>query len=181
LATLTKLLTAEDLYDFPDEPPCELVDGVLITLSPPGPRHGEIQLSLGSRLRSYVRERNLGKVVTEVGFILRRNPDTVRAPDIAFVRSDLAPPGDAPVTFWEFAPDLAVEIRSPSNTPAEIQAKVREYLEGGSKAVLIITPEARTAEVVRTLTDRRLAGPGDELDLRDIVPGFHCPIEAIFE
>lgn len=180
LATTARLLKAEDLYDLPADFLCELVDGVLIELSPVNPRHGKVQLKFGHLLASHVWEHKLGEVMVEVGVILRRDPDTVRAPDVAFVRAEHVPADGVPETFWELAPDLAVEVRSPNNTPAEIQAKVREYIEAGTP-VLLLDSAGRTAEVVRSLTDRRVANVEGTLDLNDIVPGFSCRVADIFD
>jgi Uma2 family endonuclease len=180
MAATTKLLTVEDLYALPADLPCELVDGVLIEMSPSNALHGWIGMKLGARLEAHAAQQRLGYVVGEVGFVLRRNPDTVRECDVAFVRQDRAPEGIPPESFWEIAPDLVVEIVSPSDTPAENQAKVREWIEAGVRLLLYVHPRTQTIEVIRSLQDRQTLSLEDTLDLEEVVPGFSCPVAAVF-
>ena len=181
MATMTRLLRAEDLYELPSDFRCELVDGVLIEMVPPAPLHGRVQVKFSVLLWTHVSQNELGEVMSDVGFLLRKDPDTVRAPDVAFVRSQSVPSSAVPSQFWEIAPDLAVEIRSPNDSPGEIQAKVREWIEAGTRAVVLLNPATRSGEVIRSLTDRRQLSVGDDLDLSDIVPGFVCPVAEIFD
>src|SRR5207245_1311593 len=144
----------------PGEGRSELVGGRMITMPPTGPTHGDVDSELNSALRQHVRRHNLGRVYTNTGFILRRNPDLVRGPDCAFVcaeRRAAHPPPER--GFWEIAPDLAVEIVSPDDTPAEIASKVRDYLAAGVRLVWVVNPpehrvRAHTADgPVQTLGD----------------------------
>src|SRR5919109_1548043 len=141
MASTTSLMTAEEAEHLPSDLRWELIDGVLIEMPPVNASHGGIAVTIALVVGQYIRAHRLGRLYVEVGFILRRNPDTVRAPDLAFVRADRLPPGGEPRGFWEIAPDLAVEIVSPSNTPAEVQVKIREWIEAGTREVWVVYPE----------------------------------------
>jgi Uma2 family endonuclease len=180
MAATTKLLTVEDLYTLSSDLPYELVDGVLIELSPSNALHGWIGAKFITRLESHSAPRQLGYVVGEVGFVLRRHPDTVRECDVAFVRFDRSPEGVPPELFWEIAPDLVVEIVSPSDTPAENQAKIREWIEAGVRLLLYVYPRTQTIEVIRSLQDRQTLSLEDTLNLDEVVTGFSCPVAAVF-
>lgn len=118
-----------------------------------------------------VRPLGLGRVLTEAGFILRRNPDAVRAPDVAFIRTDRIPPEGLPRRYWELAPDLIVEVVSPSDTPAEVLGKVREWIEAGVRRVWVVYPVPKPVHVIQSLMERQILGVHDRLDGGDIVPG----------
>src|SRR5499426_3792935 len=120
------LMTAEELLDthVPNKR-TDLVRGCLIVHEPPGGRHGYVAANLAFRLNQHVDLTGAGAVfVGDVGFTLRRDPDTVRGPDVAFVRKDRLPPGPIPNSYLEFAPDLVVEVLSPTDGPGEVLAKV---------------------------------------------------------
>jgi Uma2 family endonuclease len=175
------LVTAQDLERIPDDD-CryELVEGRLIRMSPVGALHGVVTVQLLVLLAQHARTHNLGFVGTEIGFILATNPDTVRAPDVAFVRGDRLPASGVPRGFWPGPPDLAVEVLSPDDRRAEVDAKVREYLSGGVRLVWIVDAELRTVTAhpqwgaAATLTEDAV------LDAGDVLPGFSCPIHEIF-
>jgi len=176
-------LTVEALYTMPDDGMrYELQAGLLVSEPLPGHRHGRIVMNLGAMLHDHVREHHLGVVVTaDAGFVLARNPDTMRGPDIAFVSQPRADEERDNVRAFEGAPDLAVEILSPSDVPAAARAKVAEYLAAGTKLVWLVDPESRTvtaygsifAPAVHSEDDLLLGGVG--------VPGFSVPVSEIFE
>jgi len=180
VATLTRLTTAEELERLSTHNRCELIDGVLIEMPPVNAEHGGIAIRLGGRIDAFAFARSLGHVSTEVGFILRRSPDTVRAPDVAFVRADRIPSGGVPRTFWAIAPDLAVEVASPSNTASEIQSKVHEWITAGVRLVWVINPLTRTVSVIRSLLEREELTESDALDGGEVLPGFTCPVAELF-
>ncbi len=180
MATATRLLTAEDVFKLPSDLRCELIDGVLIEMSPPGPEHGMISGTLTTLLGAYVRAQRLGIVFSEAGFILRRGPDTVRAPDVAFIRADRVPPTGPPKTFWETAPDLIVEVISPSDAPAEVQDKIHNWIEAGVRLAWIVYPATHRVVVVRSLQEREELTDEDVLSGDTVVPGFTCPVHEIF-
>ncbi len=127
-------------------PRAELVAGQVIEMVPPGVRHGVLVVRLARRLDEHVGDRGLGVVSNETGFILSAEPPTVRAPDVAVVFKERMP-WPIPTKFFAGPPDLAVEILSPDDRPAEIAAKVAEYLRAGARAVWIVDPEAKTVTV----------------------------------
>jgi Uma2 family endonuclease len=178
----TRLLTADDLARLPREDRrYELVQGRVVRMTPVGFRHGRIVVRVAALLDRHVRGHGLGAVLAEVGFTLGTNPDTVRAPDIAFIRQDRMPV-PAPRGFWSGAPDLAVEVLSPEDRTAEVDAKIQEYLDRGTRAVAIVDPERRSATVHRARTPpAAIAADGGSLDLSDVVPGFTCPLRELFD
>ena len=124
---LSPLVTAAELASIAarDEYRYELVDGRVIRMSPVGWQHGVIVGRLLGMLVSHLRGRNAGEAVTKVGFTLRTNPDTVRGPDVAFVRQERVP-RETLRTFWMGGPDVAMEVMSPGDTPKEMDVKVAE-------------------------------------------------------
>jgi len=134
MATTAEITTAEQLFEAPDLGPCELVRGELIMVSPPGYVHGSIEARLARALGNFVEANGLGDVLAgEPGFIIARDPDTVRAPDVAFVRAERIPAGER-TRFFEGAPDLAVEVLSPNDRASEVNAKVQDWLDAGCQA-----------------------------------------------
>ncbi len=137
------LLTADELLRLSTagDRRYELVKGELYEMPPAGASHGDIAMEIGSRLRVYVKANQLGRVfAAETGFVLRLDPDTVRAPDASFVAEDRLPPGDLPTGFLEFAPDLAVEVVSPGDRPGEVREKVEDWLRAGTRLVWVVHP-----------------------------------------
>jgi Uma2 family endonuclease len=178
MAVDTKLTTAEELIRLPSgEARYELIDGELITMSPSGAEHGDVAAEIGARLREYVRTHRLGKTyAAETGLVISRDPDTVRAPDASFVRADRVVNVR---TYFPGAPDLAVEVLSPNDRASEVEAKVRQWLESGTRMVMVVDPETRTATVHTATATSRLS-IGDALDGGDVVPGWRLPLAEIF-
>lgn len=127
------LLTAEHLAAMDEDfYKLELDEGQLVIMEPPVPEHGRVEVRIAALLFAFVEARRLGVVYSgDPGFVLARKPDTVRGPDVAFLRAERVPTGDAVSAFYEGAPDLAVEVRSRNDRPGEIAKKVRNYLDGG--------------------------------------------------
>lgn len=177
-----RLMTAEELLQLPDDGQRhELVRGELRTMPPTTPEHGWLALDLASPLRSHVRASRLGVVmVNDVGFKLTQRPDTVRAPDIAFVSRERLPElGDArhyPVG----APDLAVEVISPNDLYTEVDEKIAEWLAHGTRLVWVVNPRRRVVAVHRPGQPTRTLGEADVLDGEDVVPGFRLPLRELF-
>ena len=178
----TPLITAEELERFPRSGRrYELVEGRLVRMSPVGANHGQVVVQIIFLLQSHLRQQNLGAAWTEVGFILAVNPDTVRAPDVAFVRRNRIP-SPVPRGFFHGVPDLAVEVLSPDDRRRDVHQKVEQYLAHGATAVLVVDPDSATVSV-----HRRLAPPvtfeheDDVVDLDDVIPGFSCTLRQIFE
>ncbi|HEX6853639.1 MAG TPA: Uma2 family endonuclease [Candidatus Polarisedimenticolaceae bacterium] len=175
--------SVEDLYALPDDGYArELQAGFLVSEPPAGGRHGDTALALGSALRRHVREHRLGRVLAnDTGFVLARRPDTVRAPDVAFVTKERWENYSDPSGFLPGPPDLAVEVLSASNTPGEMHAKVADFLAAGARLVWVVDPEAKTVAVYRTLLAPRFVGLDGVLDGEEVVPGFTLPVAEIFE
>ena len=173
------LMTAEELLDLsvPGKH-TELVRGVLVVHEPPGFRHGQTSVRIASALLHYADAHALGTVVADAGFILARGPDTVRGPDVAFVRRDRLP-HPTPLGFAELGPDLAVEVLSPGNRPGEVRARVADLLGAGTALIWVIDPERHLARVYRQDGTESVVPAGAALDGEDVLPGFTCPLDTL--
>jgi Uma2 family endonuclease len=178
----TGLVTAEELARLPDDGyRYELVEGRLVRMSPVSFEHGRIVLQLGARLHRHLQSAPSGIVVTDVGFTLASNPDTVRGPDIAFLRNERVP-ARGKRGFVKGAPDLAIEVLSPEDRPRELRENVDGYLARGVPLVVVIDPNKKTATTFRPDTPSvTLKSESDVLDLSDVIPGFSCQLREIFE
>ena len=153
-----RLITADEFEHMPtpDDHRLELVKGRLIRMSLPGYEHGRVVMGFGALLHNYVKPRRLGDVLMELGCKLESNPDTVRGPDIAFIRRERTSQGTR--GFWNGAPDLVVEVRSPGDRPSEIREKVDEYLTHGVFVVLVVRLTTRRARTKKPRAVSRPAG-----------------------
>ena len=175
------LVTADEFEKWPEEEgKTELVDGRVVSMSQVGYRHGRVVGRIVSLLDQHVRVQDLGVVVLEVGFTLRRHPDTVRAPDVAFLRKERIPAIE-PLGVWEGPPDLAIEVLSPDDRPGEMRRKVRDYLTGSVAVVLVVDLDKQSITVSRASTPAVTLRENDTLDIGDVVSGFHCTVREIFE
>lgn len=158
----------------------ELVRGVLRRVTPPGQQHGVVAMRLGARLAAFVEAKNLGiTLAAETGFLLEEDPDTVLAPDVAFVRADrVTDPNDR--RYFRGAPDLAVEVASPSTSFSEAKDKALAWLRHGCRMVWSVEPDAETVTVYRAADNVRVLRRGDELSGEDVVPGFAVPVSELF-
>jgi Uma2 family endonuclease len=177
---VNQLITADEFLLLPDAPngaKQELVRGEVITMPGPGGLHGVTCNKVGRRIGNFVDERGLGWVMAnDTGFLTQRGPDTVRGPDVAFWNKQRLP--EVPVGYIQIAPDLAVEVLSPSNTSKQIREKIEEYFVCGVPMVWVVAPEDRTVTVYRAphqgllLHDQKGAVvSGDE-----VLPGFECRV-----
>jgi Uma2 family endonuclease len=177
-------MTADELIKLPTGmgQRYELVAGVIRTMSPAGSRHGRTAIRLGGRLAAFVEAHQLGEAfAAETGFILGRNPDTVRAPDAAFVSAARIPASGLPDGYFPGAPDLAAEVVSPNDTASEVQAKVADYLAAGSRLVWVIYPDLRQVAVFDAARANRILSAGDQLDGGDVLPGFSLALAELFD
>jgi Uma2 family endonuclease len=139
----------------------------------------------GSRLHfelaAFVNARGVsGVVLLETGFKLRSDPDTVRAPDVSFVAAARLHPGPLPEKYWDGAPDLAVEVLSPGERLRAVEAKVREYLGCGARAVWVVRPRTRTVSTYHRGEAARIFTEDDTLEDRSVLPGFRYPLRSLF-
>jgi Uma2 family endonuclease len=189
-ATSATLLTADDLWNLPDDgPPHELVRGVLHRVSAANGAHGSMCTRLSTALALYVLPRGLGEIFdSSTGFLLERNPDTVRCPDVSFVARDRLPIGGLGFEdrFLELAPDLAVEVVSKTNRPAAVRAKVADYLRLGVRSVWVALPKERAVRIHvargagQPAGTESLRAEHDMLDGGELLPGFSCPVASLF-
>lgn len=179
---ITQVLTADDLEAMGAEGErYEIIRGVLREIDGMGLRHGSDGGRLHGFLWMFVWEHGLGEIFTsDTRFELPGNPPPTLAPDISFVRADRLPAGDIPAGIGRLAPDLVVEIASPSNTEADILEKISAYLTGGVRLVWLVRPERRTVTVFRPDAPEVILGEGETLDGGDVLPGFNLRVADIF-
>jgi Uma2 family endonuclease len=180
--TTTQQVTADELLSMPkDGFRYELVKGELIKMSPAGSEHGAIIMNLAAPLTMFVKANQLGVVFgAETGFKIATGPDTVRAPDIAFVRRERIPESGIPKKFWPGAPGLAVEVLSPGDSFEEVAEKGADWLNAGASAVWIVSPKRRNVTIYRSPTDMKILSENDVLEGQEVVPGFSCKVAEIF-
>ncbi len=174
-------VTAGQLRRMPDDGDrLELVQGHLARMPPPGFGHGVIVARIQSALVPFVEAHGLGFVTGETGFRLRRHPDTVRAPDVAFVMASRMPSGRLPVGYFEGAPDVAFEVMSPDDTLRAIEGKVRDYLAAGTHTVCVVRPQREELTVVTADQASLTRREHDVLTLPGLLPGFRLAVKSLF-
>ena len=178
--SMSRLLTAEQLSGvaLPGKA-TELVRGHLIVREPPGTRHGSIAARLSYLLSDHVYRHDLGVVCSQdTGFKIESDPDTVRAPDVAFIGGARA--DQIPATgYAAFAPDLVAEIVSPEDRPGELLAKVAQWLDAGTRLVWVIDPARSEARVYRDDGDLTIIGADGSLGGERVLPGFRCTLAEV--
>lgn len=176
-------MTAEEFLVYPvHDAKAELVRGELRVTPPAGGPHGVATVNLVLALGSYVRAQGLGRVFGDgLGYELLRLPRTVRVPDASYVRADRLPPEGIGPGLLKLAPDLAIEVLSPSETASEIEEKLDDYLVSGTPLIWVVDPVRRTVMIVSSEAPVRWLRAGDALDAAPVVPGFTCPVSEIFD
>jgi len=178
MLTVGQITTAEQLFAT-NLQHCELIGAELVMTSPAGFDHGRFASRIVAALENHVARQGLGIVTTaEAGFQLARDPDTVRAPDVAFVQVDRVPPGGVK-GYFQGAPDLAVEVVSPSDRPDEVAAKVQDWLQAGCSTVWVVEPANRTVAVHRLGNQVAILTTVDTLTGGDVLPGFSMPVARV--
>src|ERR1700722_9434206 len=171
------LLTLEQFEQLPDDGMRhELDEGELVSMPLASLRHGELHAEIGSLLWQFVGPRSLGLAVSSSGFQLGRDP--VRAPDVSFIRADRLIGIDLDCWF-PGAPDLAVEIISPSESAADIAHKVEQYLHAGAE-VWVVYPRSRTVHVFEPSKMARVLDGADLLESPALLPGFSVRVSELF-
>ena len=180
--TTEKLLTAEDLHHLSSQGVRgELLRGVLCETMPAGIRHGKTVANLTILLGAFVKPHEMGTIVAfDAGFLLEKEPDTVREPDVAFISAHRLPPDQDVPGYFEGPPDLAVEIASPSDSPRQLFDKARMWISFGVPLVWTVDPEARTLDVHQPNQPLVRLSADDTLDGGQVLPGFSCNVRDIF-
>ena len=181
MAATTKLMTAEELLEMPDDGfRYELVRGELVKMAPAGHMSSFMELRVGARLLDFVEANGLGRAYSSNGgFRLESEPDTVLAPDASFVRQERVEAAGDGDGFFPGPPDLAIEVISPSDRYTEVEAKVAEWLAAGTRMVVVVNPRNRTVHA-HTPEDVTELTEADTLDGGDVVPGWRLPVADIF-
>ena len=180
--TTVQIFTAEELLKMPDDGfRYELVKGELKKMAPAGSEHGDLAMRIGWRLAQHVENHKLGKTfASETGFQIASNPDSVRAPDLAFVSEKRVEEAGEVIGYWPGAPDLAVEVISPTDRYTAVQAKVLDWLDAGTLMVAVVNPRQQTVTVYRSRTDITILTGNDIMDGQDVVPGWTLAIRELF-
>ena len=174
------VFTTEDLQKFQVEYPdykMELVSGEIIVMSPSGYESDEVAFRLGAKLFPYVEERRLGRVTgSSAGFVLP-NSDT-RSPDVSFVTAERL--RRSPRSFAELAPDLMVEVKSPTDSVSKLEAKILSFLEMGTKVGILVNPDDRTLKLYRTGKETVVLGDGEMLTVPELLPGWEVAVSELW-
>lgn len=181
--SVKQLVTAEELRDMPDGPGkrFELVDGEVVEMPGAGALHTLIVFALARLLEDFVRQHDLGLVMPDgLAYILRRDPDHLRIPDVSFVAWDRVPEEGILEGYWEGPPTLAVEIVSPNDRADDIHSRVQDYLEAGSAQVWVLWPRRSSISIYRPGADTRELGPDAQLDGGEVLPGFTVRVSDLF-
>ena len=181
MTTQTKLMTAEEFYQSQaGRERSELVRGEVIEMVPPNRVHGRTALRIGSALLAFVDKQDLGEVMVESGYIVERGPDTVRGPDVSFMSKQRLPP-DESGTLIDGAPDLVVEVVSPSDSAGQVEEKTNQYFRAGARQVWWVYPITRSVIVHNPDGSARRYGESDTIQGGDVLPGLSLPVNRFFE
>jgi Uma2 family endonuclease len=187
------LLTAEDffrLYGGRDGK-AELVCGIVVTpgtvsekhgveMAPVSEEHGEVAINVGTAFKNYSRQRGMGRVGVEIGYVLSRNPDTVRAPDVSFYLKRRTEGEARRSGFVPGVPDIAVEVVLPSSTAGQLEQKIGEYLAAGALRVWVVYTSSRRVMVHRSEGTVEAYSGDDVIHDEELLPGFSLPLAEIF-
>ncbi len=186
MSSMIKLMTADELLEVPkyvkgSDYRYELIRGELKKMSPTKPLHGIVTARLTNVLGRYLEADETGELFgAETGFLVEQNPDTVLGIDIAFVSNERLATVESYEKFFPFAPDLAVEVLSPSNTVDEIDEKIAFYFAAGARLVWIVNPKRRTVTVYSSPRNPRVYAGGETLDGGAVLPGFRYELAKLF-
>lgn len=174
-------VTVEEFESMPLEGQWELIDGELVEVTPASDEPSSTGMTIGFLLLQHVRPEGLGRVYgADGGFVLFPDRDTVLVPDVSFVSADRAPQGAARKKIPRLAPDLAVEVLSPSDRMADVLAKIALYLDAGVRLVWLVDPSSQTVTIFRPDAMPTKLGAADMLDGDAVLPGFTVPVAEIF-
>lgn len=177
----TRVYTIEDVERSPPEGEWELIDGELVPMTPSGLEASSLGLRIGRIVGNFVDAHDLGMMTgADGGYVLFPDRQTLRAPDVGFIRKDRIPPPEERPRFPRLAPDLAIEVLSPSDRMVEVLSKVTMYLQAGVRMVWLVDPRQRTMTIFRPDEPLILLAECDTLDGGNVLPGFSVPITEIF-
>jgi Uma2 family endonuclease len=177
-------MTAEEYMALPDsfDGPTELVKGVIVTMPPARPRHGQICFRIAHLLGIYLDKNPIGQVLTnDASMLTERSPDTVRGPDVSYYSYDRVPKGPLPAGLLDVSPELVFEVLSPSDRWSDVQVKVAEYLLVGVKVVCVVDDDTRSIHAFRSDQPMRVFKSADEFILPDVLSDFRVTIARFFE
>lgn len=184
MATITSLLTAEEYMALPDsfDGPTELVKGVLLTMPPPWPRHGELCARIAYLIQRYLENYPTGRVLTnDSSMITQRDPDSVRGPDVSYYSYERVPKGPLPTGLLSVSPELVFEVRSPNDRWSEIHGKIAEYLNVGVQVACVLDDNTRTVHTFYADLEPKVLTIDDEFSLPGILGEFRVSIARFFE
>jgi Uma2 family endonuclease len=179
----SQLLSAEEYFKLPnpqDGSKQELVRGKVVTMSNPGWWHGEVQVNVAFAIKLFLKSNAIGRVAVESGVITDRKPDTVRGPDVSYYNKERLPLDKELIGWHDQAPDLCVEVVSPSNTKKVMRAKIKEYFFAGVQVVWVVDPEDRSVTILKAPDEGRTLYDDAVLDGGDVLPGFSCKVSDLF-
>ena len=177
-----RIVTADALLALPDDGRRrELIEGEILEMAPAGAEHGAVAFHIAVLLGRHIAERDAGRgFAAETGFILARDPDTVRAPDAAFVNRERADRIGHPSGYWPEAPDLAVEVVSPGDTYSELHDKALAWLAAGTHLVLVVDPATRRVTRYRAADEVAVLQGDQPVDCSQVLRDFGPPARALF-
>ncbi len=179
--TKPKLMTADEFLMMPDDGKrYELIRGELVELPQPKPVHGFVSMRVARPLDDFVMAHGLGIVIAPAGFVIEIGPDTVRAPDVAFISWDRLPDGELPDGYLRTAPNIVVEVLSPSDRPGAVNAKIQLWLDTGAELVWALHPPTKTVRICRPDAEDVTLTEDDILDAEPVLPGFSVPVADLF-
>jgi Uma2 family endonuclease len=182
MSTVTKLMTAQEYSELNCDEPTELLRGVVVEMNRPGFQHGEVCSLVNSHLLQFVRSKGLGRVIgNDSGVVTTRDPDSVRGPDVAYYSYKRVPKGLSPKKYVSVPPEIAIEVRSPTDNWADILAKVGEYLGAGVDVVCVVDPETRCVDIYTPSGPHQQLRESDTLTFPGILDGYAVVVRDLFE
>jgi Uma2 family endonuclease len=182
MSLASKLVVAEEFFELPDDGlRRELIEGQIHIMSPASYRHGYVEHNLSGEIYIYSKKHRTGQGFDgDTGFLIARNPDTVLAPDCAYVRRERIKDVERRRGFCGAYPDLAAEVISPSETKQEVSEKVNRWIAAGVEVVWVIDPELRQATIYEGGSVKTV-GEDDLLTAESLMPGFSVRLGDLFE
>lgn len=183
MSTSTAMMTAGELLELPrGQYRYELINGELKTMSPSSHDRGRIAMRIGSSIAEFVWRNKLGEAyAAETGFLLATEPDTVLAPDAAFISAKRAREGRNKKGFWVGPPDLAIEVLSPSESGPMVRRKVGDWLRFGATQVWIVNPKKKSVTIYRSSSESTTFTRDETIEADDLLPGYRIAVRDIFK